>query len=226
MLRYAPSICCLILATCFSSGQAQAQNCPEYFRFVDFGVSRADGSIHPGGPTFKVKRDGKPLFESGSVACRDIVPVFTDGHNQPIPLVTTFSYAPSLVASNMTSLSLTRTPNTSATDALVVVQRHRTIRNEADAAIINGADFLCASGAPSSAQTISCEVVNPFEATLSFIVSCDGATCAMSAMAIDDAVHISANWSNTAPVSAKTTGEVASEMAAKIHAFIKDKSAL
>lgn len=225
MLRHAFSICCITAAICVSAGNVRAQSCPEYFRFVDFGLMDADEKLHSGGATFKVKREGMPLFENGSVVCRDIAPVFTDGHNQPIPLVTSFKYEPTLVARNLTDLSITRATNTLVNDVPTVAQRHRKARNKAGVDVMKGSDFLCVTGEAASPRTISCEVVNPFDTTTSFFVACTGKTCAMSGMAIDDAIMVSGGWSSSENASEKATGEVASEIAGKIHTFIKDKTA-
>ncbi|AXI47702.1 hypothetical protein C1J03_17825 [Sulfitobacter sp. SK012] len=225
MKRNALSISVYVLAACLWINHAQAQSCPEYFRFVDFGAITADGSLLRGGPTFKVKRDGEPLFESGSVACTDIEPVFTDGHNQPIPLVTALSYSSNLVAPEMTNLNIKRLSATSAKLAQEPLEGHRIARSAAGNSATQGADFLCVHVDLSPSQTISCEVVSPFDTTLSFIVACNDTACAMSGMAIEKAVNISAGWTISGTATLEEAGATASDIATKIHAFIKDKTA-
>ena len=50
MLRVIASVLFILFAS-----QANAQSCPDYYRFVDFGLKGNDGVIYRGGPTFRAE---------------------------------------------------------------------------------------------------------------------------------------------------------------------------
>lgn len=183
--------------------RSEAAPCPDYYRFVEFGQPDRSGALQTGGPIFRVELDGRHLIDQAKTQCLDIGPVRRDGHAQPIPVVSRFDYRPDLVSDTLTGLSVIRTDADVARRVDTNAQAHRRVIASGAMEITTGPDYKCAS----LADTMSCEVINPYHSVLSLVAYCDVTRCTTEAIALDDTLMLSASW-------ARTTAELASIEAA------------
>lgn len=200
------------------------QNCPDYYRFVDLGLSVAGTTPQPGGPVFRVEEDGSPLLHWEASVCLDITGVFTDGHTHPIPVVTEFGIRPERIAAHVTEFLVMRVADHDTLElAQEHVRSHRAARAKASQSVTIGENFLCVARGTESTPATSCEVVNPFDPSFPLAVFCEDGSCRSELIAIDEGIVARAQWSVSDVSSVPATGELVSETIAQIQVFVADK---
>ncbi|MEO9651871.1 MAG: hypothetical protein ABJ360_24915 [Roseobacter sp.] len=215
--------CSVLFVLNLSAPQVVAQSCPDYFRFVDFGISGADGALQRGGPVFRVVEDGVSLLGGSPVTCLNIPYMFTDGHSLAIPVVTDIGYAPHLVAPNLSELAVKTVYGEARGQAEQNARAHRALLNKAAIQVTRGSDFLCAAQSATTEVTVSCEIINPYDPAFPLVVYCSEQVCRMPVMAIDGTLKIAARWRNLETIDGAAIGPSISEMVTQIHAFTAEK---
>ena len=82
----------LLLLCC---GVANAGNCPDFFRFVDFGQTDKNGVVYRGGSFLRAENfDGTALLDIKRTECREVIETNTDGRGYPIPCLLYTSPSP------------------------------------------------------------------------------------------------------------------------------------
>lgn len=181
-------ICVLMLVPI----QAFAQSCPDFFRFVDFGLEANDGKIYRGGMILRAEGfEGQSLLLSEQTKCRDITDLAEDGHGNPIPVVTSINYDPAETGLDLTELNVSLLADTEAAVANNGTN-HQTLLKSSDAASTRGANFLCVR--ERGMLDLSCQVVSPYSGNIPLFVYCDPTQCKISALAINDRVQVRAVW--------------------------------
>lgn len=172
-------------------GQASAEGCPDFFRFVDFGLETQDGTIR-GGPTYRAEGvDGQALLIRELSVCRDVRDVALDGRGNPIPVVTSVNYDPENTGMDLIELRLTVVEDI-VSEAEHNAAEHRTRLERQVAIIRRGPDYLCAS--LEEPNKISCQFKSPFGGNLALVVYCDPLECRMPVLALNEKVIAIATW--------------------------------
>lgn len=184
-----------VLATVFAglcAGPCLAQSCPEFFRFVDFGLQSRDGALHRGGAIFRAESfDGRPLLDRPATQCLAVRDVARDGRGNPIPVVSAVSYDPDQTGLELRELHVMRVED--ATDVAVdSAQGHQSRLESVAVQKVQGAAFLCVFS--SGDMQISCQLESPYGGTAPLVVYCGGARCDMPAMAINAHILVRAVW--------------------------------
>lgn len=208
------------LGVIFCAGQAKAEDCPDFYRFVDFGLIAQDGEVYRGGPTFRAESlEGSPLLVMDRTECRPIQDISTDGHGNPIPIVTQIHYKPERTGMDLTELSL-RAVDRNAAEAEKNASAHRAGLAQSDTATMRGADFLCAH--TSTDDTISCQIVSPYPGNIALVVYCDARQCNMPGMAIKERIMAGAVWPRLPATleNPEKTGSHISEKIRQIYDFL------
>lgn len=195
-----------------SNGQAYAEGCPDFFRFVDFGLETPDGTIR-GGPTYRAEGfEGQALLIRELAVCGEVRDVAVDGHGNPIPVVTSVTYDPKMTGVDLTELRLTVVDDM-VSEAERNAVEHRARLGRQTTTTRRGPDFLCASLEELGA--VSCQFMSPFGGNLALVVYCDGMECRMPVLALNERVIAAATW---VPSHASRNNHVsaASEIADKV----------
>ena len=186
------AIASLLLIFCAS--QASAQNCPDFFRFVDFGLEGRDGAISRGGPIFRAESlSGQPLLLRDRTECLGVREVSVDGRGNPIPVVTSIQYSPEKTNIDLTELRVAVVDDTE-TAAEKNARIHRAGLKQSDTEITRGANFFCASFKES--LEMSCQLESPYPGNIALVVYCDALQCTMPVLAIDEQILVSAVWAS------------------------------
>jgi len=205
---------------------ANAEDCPAFFRFVDFGQKDNDGVVYRGGSILRAEGyDGSNLLELERTECLPIRDIGKDGHGNPIPVVTSIQYSPEKTKINLTELGVSSVDDTNAA-AEKNAERHRAMLNQPDAKVTRGSNFLCANS--KEEDSLSCQVVSPYWGNIALVVYCDASQCRMPVMAVDKQVTVNAAWprvTNTAG-NDELTGSEVMEMTTKIHDFLSPLTSL
>lgn len=174
-----------------SSGHARAEGCPDFFRFVDFGLDTPDGAMR-GGPTYRAEGfDGQALLIRDLTVCRDVRSVAVDGHGNPIPIVESVHYNPEFAGVDLKDLRLIAVDDIAAVaERNAAEHRARLTRDTMETR--RGPDYLCASQKLPNA--ISCQFVSPFGGNLPLVVYCDPVSCRMPSLAVNEKVIADVNW--------------------------------
>jgi len=185
-----------IIVTCFllilCSGQARAENCPDFFRFVDFGREAPGGEIHRGGPTFRAESfGGEALLIRDRTTCRRVRDLASDGRGNPIPVVASVDYDPEKTGIGLNELRLTGVEDV-ASETERNAAGHREKLDRPIAVTSRGSNFLCASVEGSG--TVSCQLISPFGGNLALVVYCSPVECEMPVLAVKPHVIASAKW--------------------------------
>lgn len=176
------------------AGQASAQNCPDFYRFVDFGIESNDGIMHRGGPVFRAEGfDGQLLLLEPRTECLPVRDVSKDGHGNPIPVVTSIDYDPAKTSVVLTGLRVAAVETAQET-ANNNAKAHRARLERAGAKLTRGDSFLCVDHADEAA--VSCQLVSPYPGNAALVVYCDGKLCTMPSMVVDEKIVIAANWAS------------------------------
>lgn len=212
------------LLMCFFTGVAHAQNCPDFYRFVDFGLKGNDGAMYRGGTTLRAESfDGEPMLLADTSICLPITDVAKDGHGNPIPIVRQIFYDPAALNAGFKELSVFA-PDELETAIADNAATHKANLASADAKITRGTDFICAGVA--AQPGFSCQIVSPYAVSLDLVIRCDAHQCFMPVLAATEQLAISARWAID-PASLVDPAATASDMIGKvrqIHDFLKPLS--
>lgn len=199
---------------CFGAS-AQAQSCPDFFRFVDFGQNDVNG-VSRGGTLIRVESlEGRSLIKRAETACGAAQFLASDGHGNPIPVVTAITFDPEKLSFDVSGLTVRRVEDSFAL-AEANAQKHRTTVAQSTAAKTQGDNHLCA-GAP---QTTSCQLVSPLAPQAPLVVYCDAAQCQMPVLVLNDHIVISGSWPRK-PNDLDATGRDVAAKLADITAFLE-----
>lgn len=166
-----------------------ADTCPDYFRFVDFGQKDVDG-LARGGALIRIESlNGRPLLKRPETACSDAQFLASDGHGNPIPVVTSVTFDPQKLPFSATAFSLRRVE-----DAISMAEDsatpHRNRLALSTTLTAQGENHLCAG----TAEAVSCQVVSPYVPQAPLVVQCQDATCEMSSLLFNGHIVASAEW--------------------------------
>lgn len=215
----------IVFCLCLVASAAQAQNCPDFYRFVDFGLQGNDGALYRGGTTLRAESfDGEPMLLAGTSICLPIADVAKDGHGNPIPVVRQIFYDPVAINAGLEELSVFSVDDMQAATAQNAATHKQNLANT-DAQITRGNDYLCVS--PAAQPGFTCQIVSPFAVNLDLVIGCDAQRCVMPVMAATEKLAVSARWAID-PASAADPAATASDMISKvrqIHDFLKPLSA-
>lgn len=180
-----------LLLIVFNS-QASAEDCPDFYRFVDFGLQAPDGTIHRGGATFRAESfDGVGLLMRDRSICREVRELAVDGRGNPIPVVSSVNYSPEMTGMDLQELRLSSVDDVAAETERNAAE-HRAKLDQPGAVITPGPNYLCAS--PAGSDTVSCQLVSPFGGPLAPVVYCSRLECRMNALAVKENVIAAAIW--------------------------------
>lgn len=210
-----------VLFICLAS-QAHAQNCPDFFRFVDFGQIGEDGITYRGGTLFRVESfAGAPMVLFEETTCVSVSTRAIDGRGNLIPVVTGIIYDPSQTSIELSSLSVVRSPDIAkVVDANA--SRHRERISRDNVMLARDSDFLCAQDVDGA--QFSCQLVSPYDNDYDLVVHCDLLACALPAMAITDHLLVAASWRVVPPTNNDLAehGVAVVATVTQIHDFLSD----
>lgn len=200
---------------------ASAQSCPDFFRFVDFGLEGRDGALHRGGVIFRGESlSGRALLFRDRTECLDVARISTDGHGNPIPVASRIEYDPAKLDLELLGLSVDVVE-----DAIGAAEdnarQHRTRVDTSDSEITRGANFLCARA--NGTEDFSCQVPSPFPGNVALVIYCNAQACRMPVLAFDERIAIGAEWKpEAAHLSApESAGTAILQKVEAIHAFFE-----
>lgn len=181
-----------IFAVIFCAHQASAEECPGFFRFVDFGIEGHDGETYRGGPVFRAEGfDGQALLRRSQTKCLSVRETSIDGRGNSIPVVTGIEYNPDKIKISLTDLSVTIVG-----DAEVMAEKnvghHRAALEQANTNRLEGPNSLCAKTEQPSA--ISCQVVSPYQSNFAVVAYCNARQCRVPVLAMSGRLVVSAAW--------------------------------
>ncbi|MEP6019249.1 MAG: hypothetical protein ABJ251_12320 [Paracoccaceae bacterium] len=181
----------LCLGVAFA-GPATAQECPHFFRFVDFGLQISDGGFSRGGPILRAESfSGTSLLSNKDTICRSVRDIASDGHGNPIPVVTTMAYDVEKAGLDLLDLRVSFVED-STEAAERNAQTHWKTVDRAKTKPVKGQNSLCVLSADSS--SLSCQLVSPYPGNIALTVYCDGSSCKMPVLAMNDHMSASASW--------------------------------
>lgn len=216
------TVACLLVA--LSASAVSAENCPDFFRFVDFGLEGRDGTLHRGGPIFRAESfAGQPFLVKGSSRCLSVKDIAKDGHGNPIPIASHVEYEPRKTGIDLFELSISAVGDTKlATEASA--SRHHTTLELPDSKITRGQDYLCAS--LPHVGSLSCQVVSPVAGAATLVIYCDTDTCTMPALALSQRLLVRAAWEGQALYlnNPEIAGSEIAEKVSRIFGFLKPLS--
>lgn len=203
-----PALLLLALPAC-------AEDCPDFFRFADLGLVDSDGQVRRGGPIFRGESlEGTSLIDREATECRPVQDLTSDGHGNPIPVVTRLTYSVDRLDIDLSALHVSYAEDIRglAREAL----RPHLARLDSMGEI-RGTSSICAT----SSDQISCQVVSPYPGNIDLVVYCDMAVCRMPVLAASDHVAISATWAVDEAFlkETETAGPSISAKVQAIHAF-------
>jgi len=173
-------------------GPAPAEECPDFYRFVEFGLEDRDGMLRPGGTVLRgIDGAGAPILLTSATVCRAAEGLRIDGRGNRIPIVAEVAYDPALLTLEVDALLLSV-----AEDMLALTENAAAAHRAAlaSATPVTGAAFLCVDG--DVAQ--SCQVASPYGPDYALVVYCDAQTCEMPALGYDGRISVSARWGREA----------------------------
>ena len=199
------------------ASQASAQNCPDFFRFVDFGLQDSEGRFLRGGPIFRGESlEGRSLLIRDETQCRAIRDIASDGHGNPIPVVTRIDYDAEKTGINITKLQVSYVEDTRAAADENGKLHHRTLESKRP---VIGPDFLCVV----AQDMTSCQVASPYKGNVDLFIYCDLKQCRMPVLAVASNIQISATWAMDSDIQNEPsqTGAAISRQIHSIHAFLE-----
>lgn len=211
----------VLLMILLGSSAASAQSCPDFYRFVDFGLTGGDGVTYRGGIVLRAEGfDGAPLLLTAQTICRDVPDLAVDGRGNPIPVVSAVTYDPAAAGVALRDLRVALWPDAFA-EAQEVAATHLAAVSHPNMTVTRGEDYLCAR-APTGA--VSCQVQPPFPSQAPVVAYCGAGLCRMPVMAINGTLAVSAAWASDVADPAAIGAQV-SQKARQIHDFLVPLSA-
>lgn len=209
----------------FMNSQARAGDCPGFYRFVDFGLEAADGTIHRGGPTYRAEGfDGQALLIRDLTLCRQVRDLSVDGRGNPVPVVESVNYDPEKTGIDLKELRL-KTVSDIVAETERAAAEHRSRLEQDGSVVTTGATYLCAG--LSGPDDLSCQLVSPFGGNLALVVYCTRVECRVPALAVKANIIAQAVWVPS-EAAVKSPAALASEIAERlgqIHGFLNPLSA-
>lgn len=173
-----------------SASLASAHSCPDFFRFVDFGLEARDGALYRGGVILRAESlGGSPLLQRGRTVCAEVNEIAKDGHGNPIPVVSRIHYDPARAQIGLSTLSVAKLEDTKAA-AEKAAAAHRAALGQPDTTETRGESFLCAT----RANHVSCQIVSPYPIDAPLVITCDASSCVMAVMAMSTVLAVEAVW--------------------------------
>lgn len=187
MFRAFAFICFIVFTS-----QAKAENCPDFYRFVDFGLKDTDNKIYRGGTVFRAESfDGDDLLLTQHTQCITVQEISKDGHGNPIPVVKSIHYNPQKADINLEEFNVSAVQNTTIT-AEDNASAHKARLERDDTTTTQGSSFLCATNRQK--DSLSCQLVSPYSGNIALVIYCDTAHCKMPVLAINKQLQVSASW--------------------------------
>ncbi|MEO9819462.1 MAG: hypothetical protein ABJ370_11990 [Paracoccaceae bacterium] len=176
----------------FFAGPASAQECPHFFRFVDFGLQISDGGFSRGGPILRAESfSGTSLLSKGNTICRTVRDIASDGHGNPIPVVTSMAYDVEKAGLDLLDLHVSFVQD-STVAAETSARTHWKTVDRARTKPLKGQNSLCILSADNS--SLSCQLVSPYPGNIALTVYCDASSCKMPVLAMNAHMSASASW--------------------------------
>lgn len=168
-----------------------AADCPDFYRFVDFGITDDAGNLYRGGPVFRAEDfDGTPLLATDATICAEVTDLLKDGRGNPIPVVTKIAYD-----QRETDPALGWIEVAASADVLAVAEgfavQHTDRLALPEATQIRGEDYLCAQTPDTH---LSCQVISPYDTAAPLVVFCEDEHCIANAIAMTERLMITASW--------------------------------
>ena len=177
------------------AGPLRAQDCPDFFRFVDFGQLDRNSETHRGGTVFRAESfEGEALLRAGETVCLSVSDLAKDGRGNPVPVVSLIEYDPVKTNIDLQSLHISRVSNTAGA-AVENARAHLALLDQTGTIIQQGPNLLCANQLDTT--TASCQIASPFGDNLPLVVYCDAALCSMAVIALNDHLVAHAAWTTT-----------------------------
>ena len=217
--------CIITFLFVFLSGQAYAETCPDFYRFVDFGLEGNDGVIYRGGTTLRAESfEGEPLLITAQTKCISVPEVAKDGHGNPIPVVKSINYLPEITGLDLNEIRVSSVDDTKLA-ATENAKSHVATLERPDTTSTRSSNFLCANS--NANNTVSCQLVSPYPGNIALVVYCDNSQCVMPVLAVNQHLLVSARWNSSSDVLSEpeTAGNMILEKVQKIHDFLKPLSA-
>ncbi|TFL19824.1 hypothetical protein [Jannaschia formosa] len=213
--RVAAAVLCLL--SLLAAAPAQAEECPGFYRFVEFGLLDRDGMLRPGGTVLRgIDAEGAPILRTDATVCQAIQGVRRDGPGNPIPIVSEVAFDPALLPLDLGALRLSAHDDLAALTERIAAPHRAAL---AGAEPVTGPDFLCVSGP----AVESCQLASPYGPDFPLVVYCDDAGCEMPALAYDDRIAVSARWDRQATTPEELGPEIRSRIEA-LRAFLAAQS--
>jgi hypothetical protein len=204
---------------------SHAQTCPDYYRFVDFGLEDNNGRMYRGGTLLRAEGfSAEALLLENLTQCIEVRDLAKDGHGNPIPVVKSINYIPEITGTDLNALRVSREKDTEAAANQNAKMHLANIQNTENITT-KGENFVCVK--PKTADMMSCQLVSPYAGNISLVVYCNATTCEMPVLAINKELMITASWKSSAAMLEDPLG-VGSQSVAKaqqIHDFLKPLSA-
>lgn len=204
---------------------SNAQTCPDYYRFVDFGLEDNSGVMYRGGTLLRAEGfSAEALLLENLTECLEVRDLAKDGHGNPIPVVESINYIPEITGTDLNTLRVSRVKDTELA-ANKNAEAHLSNVENAENATTKGENFVCVK--PKSADMISCQLVSPYAGNNSLVVYCNANKCDMPVLAINEELMISTSWksSNALLENPREAGLHSIAKAQQIHDFLKPLSA-
>lgn len=209
-------------AAVFVASFANAQECPPFFRFVDFGLIDKKGMLSRGGPLLRGESfEGTTLLAIEETQCEVVRDLASDGHGNPIPVVSSISYDVAKIEFDLTRFHVSVLDNAVASaEENAAPHRERVGRFET----VKGQNSLCAIS--SESRELSCQVTSPYKIPAPLVVYCGLEFCRMPVMSMDQRVAASAIWAFGDDFwrNPETTGETVFDKVQEIHGFLEPLS--
>ncbi|MBU2994180.1 hypothetical protein Q4555_07615 [Octadecabacter sp. 1_MG-2023] len=191
--RFAP-LTHMVLATVFTfaASAVAAEDCPDFYRFVDFGLQGNDGVLYRGGPLLRAENFAEDrLLLEDQTECLSVWPTLTDGRGNPMPVVSTIAYDPAAIGAGITELKVRTVEGTTAAATQSATSYRRRLE-EPDATVTRGDTFVCVATALT--PHVACQLVSPYDTDAPLIVYCHDQSCRLPVLAMDDRIFVSARW--------------------------------
>jgi hypothetical protein len=202
------------------AGHASAQDCPNRYRFVDFGLQNRDGVMRRGGTIFRAfDGQGADLLIPERSICVKVADLATDGRALPIPVVSNIWIDLEKAPTGLTGLQLKAVEDVVAA-AEANAELHLAKLNQPDITITRGQSFLCASEA--GTPGLSCQLLSPYGGNAPLVVYCDAQSCTMPILGRDEQLIIGSSWHRVA-VDPKAVGVEIAERVQGIHDFLESQ---
>ena len=208
----------------FVAGGAAAQSCPDFYRFVDFGLKGQDGIIYRGGTLLRAENTNREaLLLTERTTCLDVTILAKDGRGNPVPVVSSINYDPAKTGLDLDELQVASEQNVQIV-AEGLAEKHRDYVARAGNKRFQGAQYLCV---PVSTSEVSCQIVSPFEGTIPLIATCVVGECVLPAFGINAQLMVRASWSVAPSMMSDPmrVGEDVSKMVQQIYGFLAPLSA-